>query len=498
MYHRGGRFTGAIVAAGVGSIYTLDELYWYRVVRRSMRAAYVGIYTVVNYKFLWNTDNAHEVNKRVAQAITHCCLENEGLYVKIGQAIFSMAAILPKEYTESLGRLLDKAKTYDYDVVAKIIDEELGPGVVTDIDPVPVGSASLAQVHRGIYTATGEPVAIKIQKPNVSVQAYWDLWMYRLLVRTLEWAFDIPLYWSVGFTCSHFMSELDFTLEGVNSELAKEQLAACLGDSVYVPRVVESRPRVLVTEWVDDTVMISNVKNLASRGFDCKRIVLDATKIFGNQIFKTGHVHCDPHPGNLLVRNHPSGDAGKHQIVLIDHGLYVELPEHLRNDYARLWVAMAPPSDRATVEEICHKWGIGSVDLFQAIVRAGGNTKQKQPTSTPVDDVIDPVDRAMLDKKRKRSAAELNALVKENLKKLLQDTSRFPRELILVGRCMNYIRAANWTHGSPIDRVAVLANIAREATTDKPAAKSWLISVGSTILHYLPGGSAYHKEIEAS
>lgn len=463
-----------------------------------MRAAYVGMYTVANYKFLWNTDNAHEVNKRVAQAITNCCLENEGLYVKIGQAIFSMAAILPKEYTESLGRLLDKAKTYDYEVIAKIIDDELGPGVVKDIDPVPIGSASLAQVHRGIYSATGERVAIKVQKPNVSVQAYWDLWMYRLLVKTLEWVFDIPLYWSVGFTCSHFMSELDFTLEGVNSELAKEQLLGCLGDTVYVPKVIESRPRVLVTEWIDDTVMISNVKGLVSRGFDCKRIVLDATKIFGNQIFKTGHVHCDPHPGNLLVRNHPNGKPGQHQIVLIDHGLYVELPEHLRNDYARLWVAMAPPSDRATVEEICHKWGIGSVDLFQAIVRAGGNNKQKQTTGTPIDDVIDPVDRARLDQKRKRSAAELNALVKDNLKKLLQDTSKFPRELILVGRCMNYIRAANWTHGSPIDRVAVLANIAKEATRDKPATKGWFISIGSSILHYLPGGSAYHREIETS
>jgi len=407
-----------------------------------------------------------------------------------------MAAILPKEYTESLGQLLDKAKTYDYQVMKQIIDEELGPGVVSEIDPVPIGSASLAQVHKGVYTATGEKVAIKVQKPNVSVQAYWDLWMYRLLVRTLEWVFDIPLYWSVGFTCSHFMSELDFTLEGVNSELAKEQLTNILGDKVYVPKVLESRPRVLVTEWIDDTVMISNVKGLADRGFDCKRIVMDATKIFGTQIFKTGHVHCDPHPGNLLVRNHPGKASGKHQIVLIDHGLYVELPDHLRTDYARLWVAMAPPSDRATVEEICHKWGIGSVDLFQAIVRAGGSSKPNQPKTNNIDDIIDPLDRAVLDKKRKKSAAELNALVKENLKKLLQDTSKFPRELILVGRCMNYIRAANWTHGSPIDRVAVLANIAKEASTDKPVAKNWLISVGSTILHYLPGGAEYHKEVD--
>jgi aarF domain-containing kinase len=410
-----------------------------------------------------------------------------------------MAAVLPKEYTESLSRLLDNAKTYEYKVVEKIIRDELGEGVVIDVEKVPVGSASLAQVHRGRYAETGELVAIKIQKPNVSVQAYWDLWMYRLLVRILEWSFDIPLYWSVGFTCSHFMSELDFTLEGRHSELAKSQLEHGLGSMVYVPRVIHSTPKVLLTEWIDDTVMISSVKGLTERGFDCKGIIMDATKIFGYQIFKTGHVHCDPHPGNLLVRQHPDGVKGHHQIVLIDHGLYVDLPECLRRDYARLWVAMVPPSDRQTIEEICASWGIGSIDLFQAIVRAGSNMK---PKSSAVNgdgvDAIENVVNEELKKRKNRNAAEMNALIKDNLKKLLQDTSKFPKELILVGRCMNYIRAANWTHGSPIDRVSVLANIAQDSVTERTPSKSWLISAGSAILRYLPGGSAYHKDVNSA
>ena len=474
------KLAGGVLA--ISSVYAMDELYWYRVVRRSLRAGGVGIYTIFSYKFLWTPEKASEINNRVAKAITNCCLENEGLYVKIGQGLNSLAAILPPEYTNNLTRLLDRAKTYDFETIQAIVNSELGPGVVSNVDPVPVGSASLAQVHKGILVETGKPVAIKVQKPNVSMQAYWDLWVYKLLVRALEWSFDIPLYWAASYTTSHFMAELDFRLEGANSELAREQLQR-LGDTVYVPRVFRSTEKVLITEWVEDTVMISEVEKLKARGYDCKRIVMDATQVFAFQIFQTGHVHCDPHFGNLLIRENPNR-KGYHQVVLIDHGLYVELPPQLRHEYAKLWVAMAPPQDRQTVQDICHGWGIGSIDLFQSIIRQGGQPdKQNEKNHT----------------RKKRNPRETGVLVKTKLRELLQDTSRFPKELILVGRCMNYIRAANWTHGSPIDRVSVLVNAAKDSLKNEgqsASSKSWLIGALSGVLSWTPGGSDYHRPLE--
>ena len=464
--------TGAVF---VGTLYTLDELKWFRVIRRSMRALGVGMYTIVNYKFLWSPENAAAVNSRVASAITNCCLENEGLYVKIGQALNSMAVILPPEYSTSLTRLLDKAKTYDFEVIQRIVDNELGQGVVGEIDPVPVGSASLAQVHRGKYLPTGEIVAIKVQKPNVSMQAYWDLLMYKFLVRTIEWAFEIPLYWNVDFTTSHFMAELDFRLEGANSELSREQLKN-LGDVVYIPKIIRATPRVLLIEWIDNTVMISNVKALKEMGFDCKSIILDATRIFGYQIFHTGHIHCDPHFGNLLIRRNPS-QQHKHQVVLIDHGLYVDLPDKLRREYAKLWVAMIPPQDRETVSNICKGWGIGSTDLFEAIIKQSA------------------LNRTLVAGKQS-DGHQSGTLIKERITKLLQDTSKFPNELVLVGRCLNYIRAANWTHGSPVDRVAVLAEAAQDAITEeRTSSKGWMVSNFNWLVRLLPAKEAYHKEL---
>jgi aarF domain-containing kinase len=493
-----GGIGGTVLCLGVA-----DEYCWYNVIERSLRALGVGAYAVYSYKVNWTAEKAHSINAAVAEALTDCCLRNEGLYVKIGQSLNSMAVVLPPEYVSSLSRCLDRAKSYDIDVVNRVLQEELGDNygeLLRDLDPVPVGSASLAQVHKAIYIPTGETVAVKIQKPNVSLQSAWDLRLYRFVMHVLEWTFDLPLTWSVDFIVRHFEAELDFRLEAANSELCREDIAKNekLKKSVYIPRVIQSRQRVLITEWVDDAVLISNVSGIKQKGLDCKSVIMDATGIFAYQIFKTGHVHCDPHPGNLLVRVHPNMPR-QHQIVLIDHGLYVKMPDSLRRDYARLWVAMAPPRDVAVLQEICHSWGIGSVGMFETMVKSSSRNN----TEIGSDELKETLKLGDL---KKKNAAEMNATLKDAYRKLLSDTSKFPKELMLVGRCLNYIRAANWTHGSPIDRVSVLANAAREAlhehpeeVTDYPSyfnLRNWMIYLFSTVMSYLPGGEAYDRHVE--
>jgi aarF domain-containing kinase len=76
--------------------------------------------------------------------------------------------------------------------------------------------------------------------------------------------------------------------------------------------------------------------------------------------FTWGFVHCDPHPGNILVRRHPDpkrGRKGEPQIVLIDHGLYIPLREQFREEYCTLWRSLFV-LDVGKIEEIARKWGI--------------------------------------------------------------------------------------------------------------------------------------------
>lgn len=46
---------------------------------------------------------------------------------------------------------------------------------------------------------------------------------------------------------------------------------------------------------------------------------------FAYQVFHTGFVHADPHPGNIFIRPIPGGQGA--QVVLLDHGLYMPLED---------------------------------------------------------------------------------------------------------------------------------------------------------------------------
>ena len=82
--------------------------------------------------------------------------------------------------------------------------------------------------------------------------------------------------------------------------------------------------------------------------------------LFSVQIFQWGFVHCDPHPGNIIIRRRvPSNEP---QLVLIDHGLYVSMPDELKTDYAQLWKGLLSGELRE-VRKVAHKWGIGKESL---------------------------------------------------------------------------------------------------------------------------------------
>lgn len=65
----------------------------------------------------------------------------------------------------------------------------------------------------------------------------------------------------------------------------------------------------------------------------------DLIRAFAEQIFVSGFIHCDPHPGNVFVRPHPNNPK-KHQLVIIDFGLCLEISEKFRLEYANFWKAM--------------------------------------------------------------------------------------------------------------------------------------------------------------
>ena len=97
--------------AGV-ALWLADDSYGYGVARRNLRAMMTGVILGLEYKIRWTPETSDEVHSRVSKRLVDCLRENEGLYVKFGQALGTMDVILPEAYRVELRTLCDQAKTF--------------------------------------------------------------------------------------------------------------------------------------------------------------------------------------------------------------------------------------------------------------------------------------------------------------------------------------------------------------------------------------------------
>ena len=265
-------------------------------------------------------------------------------FIKFGQALSIRPDLMPPAAIAELQKLCDECPTFDTRVAIDAIRTELGAQRLEeltwlDVDPetslpVPIAAASLGQVYRADLRPSGgggvEPlrVAIKVQRPDMVSAVSLDLHILRGIAEAADWfhtklTAQRPYHADVltAFaTASYF--ELDYEHEASNQETFAAEIATRLkGEhAVYVPRVVRSHVarRVLATEWVEGTKLSScdaaTINTLVATGVQCFLI----------QLLDLGFFHCDPHPGNLLVRAHP--ETGRPQLALIDFGLCARVP----------------------------------------------------------------------------------------------------------------------------------------------------------------------------
>ena len=131
---------------------------------------------------------------------------------------------------------------------------------------------------------------------------------------------------------------MDFVHEGKNADACRAMFAHRRDVAVPDIRWDLSSTRVLTMEFCHGCPL-SDVQGLRDSGVNLTTVSRIVTELFSEQIFLHGLVHCDPHPGNLLVRHGPHAGSGP-VVVLLDHGLYRQLDEDFRDLYCRLWRAL--------------------------------------------------------------------------------------------------------------------------------------------------------------
>ncbi|KAF7331011.1 ABC1 domain-containing protein [Mycena venus] len=462
---------------GVGIIYGFDRQFNASAIGRNLRTLWACALITAEYKMNFTpekSDQIPELHERVANIMFNLFTSNGGLYIKIGQAIGANAAFLPKPMQVKFASLFDDAPQIPYSEVLSVFTSEFGrppsgPGGMFEyFDEHAVASASIAQVHKarmwpgpGEAEGKGQWVAVKVQKPAVAKQTEWDLGAYRIVMWLFEKvAFDLPVYFVVDFVSDHLRRELDFELEAENAQRTAAYVAndPRLSKTVYIPRVFPAltTKRIMTAEWIDGVRLSDRDAILrlmgelpgASRPLrgGTHAIMQPMVELFSAQMFLWGWVHCDPHPGNVLVRPHPAAPRTP-QLVLLDHGLYVQLTEEFRRDWCAVWEGLLA-GEWGVVDGVTRKWGVGMPDLFASAVlmrpvRLGRGRPQRDPTEErgkPLEEMTN---------------YERSVMMKAKLKGFLIDTDRMPKVLIFLLRNMRMVQGNNKTLGSPVNRIKI-------------------------------------------
>ena len=191
--------------------------------------------------------------------------------------------------------------------------------VFEEFDPKPLGTASLAQVHKATLKSDGSVVAVKVQHRHVKNHSFVDIQTMSFLVRAVKLVFpDFEFMWLAEEMRKNLPLELSFKEEGRNSEKI-----SILMDHLSWLKIPEihwelTTDRVLTMEYCKGG-HINDREYMRRENIDPRSISKKVGQMYSEMIFRFGYVHCDPHPGNVLVQKDEEGNA---QIVLLDHGLY--------------------------------------------------------------------------------------------------------------------------------------------------------------------------------
>lgn len=247
-------------------------------------------------------------------------------YIKLGQIMSLHSDILPKEYCEELMKLSSDVTPMPFETVEEVLNNSFRQDWREYFDVIeekPLGSASIAQVHRA-KLKTGEDVIIKVQRKGIYNTMMQDISLLHKLIRLMPLGdlrnmvdLDEVLdeMWSVA------QEEMDFLKEASNME----EFARNNKDVAYVrvPQLCRSlcTSRVLVMEYIGGWP-INDVKDLKENGYDLDEIGKKFVNSFIKQVMEDGFFHADPHPGNVKILD------GK--IVWIDMGMMGRLNDHDR------------------------------------------------------------------------------------------------------------------------------------------------------------------------
>ena len=302
--------------------------------------------------------------------------------IKLGQTLATRPDLVGEDAVRNLLSLQDSLPPVPFAAIEEQIErsfERPASDLFAEIDPLPVGAASIAQVHKGV-TTDGRVVAVKVLRPGIRERFSRDIATYEWAAAHLEALGGEARRLRPRLTIANFKRwtnrELDLRREAASgSELA----AAMRGFHGFaIPAIDWDRTngRVLTIEWVDG-IKIADIPALRAAGHDLADLARRLVLAFLTQAISAGFFHADMHQGNLFVR--PDGT-----IVAIDFGIMGRIDRRARQWLAEILYGLTTGDYRRVAEihfEAQYVPAYHSVDEFATALRAVGEPIRGKPVS---------------------------------------------------------------------------------------------------------------------
>jgi len=256
-------------------------------------------------------------------------------YIKLGQILSLREDLLPRPVTDELKHLLNNLPVVPLDAIRKIIEKDLGrPAgeLFRSIDPVPMGSASIGQIHPAV-TLDGRRVLLKVVKPGIRQTLERDARLLRMLGAVAQAL--LPRYQPrqiVDEFCTYTLREVDLRLEADNAEIFAGHFADA--PEVVFPRIHRAYcgRSVLCMEFLDGLSPDSK-EALELPEEDRRRLTDLGAMAIIRMLYQDGFFHADLHPGNLVILPGP-------KVGFIDLGMVGRLDEDLRRSLMYYYFAL--------------------------------------------------------------------------------------------------------------------------------------------------------------
>ncbi|POV97977.1 hypothetical protein PSTT_14725 [Puccinia striiformis] len=321
---------------------------------RSTRVLIGVIGAIYDYKLLFSTQwtdqeqrhlDYQNTHLKAARRILKVLKQNGGIYVKLGQHLSSVQ-LIPIGWSSTMKVLQDQCIPTPYPEINRLFVSDVGVEIdelFESFDPVPIGVASLAQVHRAVDIKTGKKLAVKVMHPTLEEYVKIDTVTVIYMLKFVKWVFpEFEFTWLGEEMQENLPKEMDFRIESNNSKTCLLSFEHIKSTTLKLPEILWATQRILVMEFIDGG-RFDDLEYLAKHNIDRNKASQELTRIFSQMIYINGYFHADPHAGNLLIRPAPSQTTKSpynFEIVLLDHGLYFNLDDQLRVNYSKFWLSL--------------------------------------------------------------------------------------------------------------------------------------------------------------